>query len=150
MNTFPAQSNGLPGENFGNGCWGVPYYDGPGYDGKDDDTQDRLPTRCPNVQEGIPICQRLGKKIILSLGGAWVQGGIYPAYSLTGKADGEAFAEFLWGAYGPYNKTWEDAGGIRPLDRGLYNTDTTQRIDVDGFDFDIELAQTGEMIFSVP
>jgi chitinase len=148
VNTFIAQSNGWPGENFGNGCWGppdYPYYNAPGYGGKDNDTNDRLPTRCPWVAEGIPVCQSLGKKVILSLGGAWLtpkEGGTYPAYSLTGTTDGEAFAEFLWGAYGPYQKSWTDAGNPRPLDggdTGLHGN----HIDIDGFDFDIELPSSG-------
>ena len=65
---------------------------------------------------------------------------------MTGAKDGIAFAEFLWGSYGPYKKSWEDAGNARPLDRGLDNLNTNIRIDVDGFDFDIELPSTGKSL----
>jgi chitinase len=102
-----------------------------------------LPTRCPNLQQDIPICQALGKKILLSLGGDTSAS----PYQLTGASDGLAFAEWIWGAYGPYNQTWVDHSptNYRPLDRGLYNTDATPyyQIDIDGFDFDIERLPTG-------
>jgi hypothetical protein len=148
MNAFPAQGNGLPGFVAGDyGCWGpegYPYYQGPGYDGDNDPENNLLPSRCPNIQQDIPLCQQLGKKILLSLGGGSGN------YQLTGAADGVAFAEFLWGAYGPYNQSWIDlnpATNIRPFDRGLYNTSTSTdyQIDIDGFDFDIELAPTGKL-----
>jgi chitinase len=49
--------------------------------------------------------------------------------------------------YGPYNQTWVDNGGLRPLDRGFYNTSTSPayQIDIDGFDFDIEIGPTGKI-----
>lgn len=55
----------------------------------------------------------------------------------------------LWNMYGPYNASYVAGGGVRPLDRGYSNveTDPYYQIDVDGFDFDIELASTGQ-IFS--
>ena len=51
----------------------------------------------------------------------------------------------LWQMYGPYNATYVNAGGIRPLDRSSTNAnlDPYYQIDVDGFDFDIEVASTG-------
>lgn len=54
--------------------------------------------------------------------------------------DGVYLAKFLWGAYGPYQQAWVDAGGVRPLDGGWSGTDASMKIDVDGFDFDIEKA----------
>lgn len=86
----------------------------------------------------------MGKKILLSLGGDYLTG----PYQVTGVTEGVAFAEWLWGAYGPYNQTWIDLNpeaNIRPFDRGLYNTDPSSdyQIDIDGFDFDIERAPTG-------
>jgi chitinase len=153
MNTFPAQGNGLPGFVAGDyGCWpppAYPYYDGPGYDLIDNPLDNALPTRCPYIQQDIPLCQQLGKKILLSLGGAAVDGN----YQLTGATDGVAFAEWIWGAYGPYNQTWiniDPTTNIRPWDRGLYNTDSSNyyQIDIDGFDFDIEIAPTGKILIN--
>jgi chitinase len=134
---FPQQTSGsLPGENFGNACWGDPTY--PGSDGQ-------LPERCLWLQNDIPYCQKtLSKKIVLSLGGGTLN------YQLTGKQAGIDFANQLWQMYGPYNATYVAQGGIRPLDRGYYNTDTGPyyQIDVDGFDFDIEFNSTGTTNFS--
>lgn len=145
---FPAQGNGLPGFVSGdNGCWGLPYpnYAGPGYDGIDNPLADSLPTTCPYIQQDIPICQQLGKKILISLGGAANTG----SYQLTGATDGVAFAEWIWGAYGPYNQTWVDLSpsNVRPFDRGWYNTDPSPdyQIDIDGFDFDIERSPLGKI-----
>lgn len=135
INVFPDQGNGLIGENFGNKCYGDSYYQGPG----NDPAENQLPTRCPTVQEDIPYCQSIGKKILLSLGGAT------NTYALTGTDEGIALADFLWGAYGPLTAEWTAAGGIRPLDRGSSNTDTSTeyQIDIDGFDFDIEYPSAG-------
>ncbi|APA07296.1 hypothetical protein sscle_02g020660 [Sclerotinia sclerotiorum 1980 UF-70] len=138
MNVFPAQGDGYPAENFGNACYGQPIFTpGPGYPLGDVDTsKDQLYVQCPGIQEGIPYCQSLGKKILLSLGGA------SNTYQLTGVADGEYFADFLWGSYGPFKQSWLDNGGIRPMDGGYYGTDPNIHIDIDGFDFDIEIAPT--------
>ncbi|KAJ8058552.1 hypothetical protein OCU04_012731 [Sclerotinia nivalis] len=138
MNVFPAQGDGYPAENFGNACYGQPIFTpGPGYPLGDVDTsKDQLYVQCPGIQEGIPYCQSLGKKILLSLGGA------SNTYQLTGVADGEYFADFLWGSYGPFKQSWLDNGGIRPMDGGYYGTNPNIHIDIDGFDFDIEIAPT--------
>jgi chitinase len=82
----------------------------------------------------IPVCQKIyGKKIILSLGGG--AGG----YQLTGAANGEAFAHFIWGAFGPQTQDWLDKGLPRPFD-GPHNSS----VEVDGFDFDIEIQSPGK------
>lgn len=145
INTFPAQSNGWIGTNYGNACWaGVD--DAPGYDGKDNNTNNRLLTTCPTVAGGITVCQAQGKKVLLSLGGAFTQtAGGPPPYDLTGKADGIALANFLWGAYGPYKQSWVAAGNPRPLDgyTSALVADASHHIDIDGFDFDIELPSSG-------
>lgn len=79
------------------------------------------------------VCQStFGKKIILSLGGA------SSTYQLTGAAEGTAFADFLWGAFGPQTASWISSGLPRPFD-GPNNL----AVEVDGFDFDIEYAPTG-------
>jgi hypothetical protein len=81
--------------------------------------------------------------MVLSIGGG------VAGYKLENYADGVALAEFLWGAYGPYKKSWTDAGKPRPLDLGYYNNDTTKRIDIDGFDFDIEFLGPGESLDTI-
>lgn len=147
IDLFPKQANGLVEENFSNQCWGPGYanYTGPG-----DQPQDNfLYTRCPYLQQDIYYCQtQTNKKILLSLGGANVPG--KELYDLSGAADGEYLADFLWGAYGPidqqYNEVWVAAGSVRPLDRGLYNTDLTMAVDFDGFDFDIEVTSSGKTV----
>jgi hypothetical protein len=95
-------------ENFGNQCWNG-NYTGPGYNGVNNPANNFLYRQCPQLQEDIYYCQtQTKKKILLSLGG---EGG---NYQLNGKADGEYLADFLWGAYGPYNASWVAAGGVRP------------------------------------
>jgi chitinase len=132
---FPQQNGGLPGEGFGNQCWGTPTYAG---------SDGTLPVNCPLLQDDLPYCQKvMNKKIILSVGGGTA------TYQLTGKQAGIDFATMLWQMYGPYNSTYVDGGGIRPLDRSSNNTDTSPfyQIDIDGFDFDIEVASTGKEFF---
>ena len=132
IDRFPAQGNGWPGTNFGNQCWGGSYvYSGPG----NDSALNQLQSECPQLVADIPICQSVyGKKIVLSLGGG--RGG----YQLTGATDGEAFADFLWGAFGPQTQDWLDQSLPRPFD-GPNNSS----VEVDGFDFDIEIQSLGEM-----
>ena len=132
---FPQQTGGIPGEAFGNQCWGTPTY--PGSNGA-------TPENCPLIQEDLPYCQKVAnKKIVLSVGGGTA------TYQLTGKQAGIDFGTMLWQMYGPYNASYVTAGGIRPLDRSFTNTNTDPyyQIDVDGFDFDIEVQTTGK-IFS--
>lgn len=130
VNIFPAQGNGFPGTNFGNQCWGPPYvYPGPG----NNPTLNQLQSECPNLVADIPICQgTYSKKIVLSLGGA------SQTYQLTGASDGVAFADFLWGAFGPQTPSWPASGQPRPFDGP-----NGQEVEVDGFDFDIEMPSTG-------
>jgi chitinase len=98
VDVFPAQGNGFPGTNFGNQCWGPPYvYPGPG----NNPSLNQLLSECPNLIADIPICQgTYSKKIVLSLGGA------SQTYQLTGASNGVAFADFLWGAFGPQTPSW--------------------------------------------
>jgi chitinase len=134
VDVFPAQGNGYPGDNFGNQCWGPPYvYPGPG----NDPSLNQLQSECPNIVADIPICQSTySKKIILSLGGST------QTYQLTGASAGIAFADFLWGAFGPQTPAWLASGLPRPFD-GPNN----QSVEVDGFDFDIEIPSTGLSLF---
>ncbi|KAI6712453.1 hypothetical protein JHW43_005002 [Diplocarpon mali] len=134
INVFPSKANGLVGANFGNQCWAsYGYHKGPGYGGNHNADHDRLHKRCPFLQDDIHYCQtKTNKKILLSLGGQLGD------YHLNGEAEGEHLADFLWKAYGPYDEEWVKAGGVRPLDGGFISTDLTRKVDVDGFDFDIE------------
>lgn len=76
---------------------------------------------CPFIGPDVIECQKTyGKKIFLSIGGG------YPAdYFFSSDANARAFADFIWGAWGPVNSSWT---GPRPWGNAV----------VDGFDFDIE------------
>jgi chitinase len=93
----------------------------------------QLQSEYPQLVEDIPVCQSVyGKKIILSLGGG---GG---GYQLTGAANGEAFADFIWGAFGPQTQAWLDQGLPH-----LFDGPNNSSVEVDGFDFDIEILLPG-------
>ncbi|KAK2010409.1 chitin recognition protein [Colletotrichum eremochloae] len=123
VHLFPAQANGYPGTNFGNRC-GDQVYPGPG----NDPSKNQLKSYCPTLNTQIPQCQQqYGKKILLSLGGG------VTAYQLTGQAEGETLATYLWMMFGPKDPKWT---GPRPFDNN------GQTVEVDGFDMDIEHAST--------
>lgn len=104
-------------------------YPGPG----PDPSEDQLQSQCPLINEDIPLCQKThGKKIILSLGGATA------TYALNGTLSGVAFADFLWGAFGPQTADWLAQGLPRPFDGP-----NGEAVEVDGFDYDIEHPSTG-------
>ncbi|KFY35307.1 hypothetical protein V494_06030 [Pseudogymnoascus sp. VKM F-4513 (FW-928)] len=128
INYFPEQGNGWPGSNYASSCW-AETYTAPGYKGVNNPDHNRLFNHCPDMAQDIQYCQSKGKKMLLSLGGG------PKTYSLTGKEDGEAFADFLWAAYGPATGDWH---GPRPFDPipGTEGDDIPTV--VDGFDFDIE------------
>ena len=115
VNVFPDQPNG-PGNDYGNGCgsdlWVTP-------DGK----QTQILTQCYQIAEDIKTCQAAGKKILASIGGA-TPGGNF----LASKASAVAFADFLWGSFGPLQDPT-----LKQFPRP-FGTDTI----VDGFDLDIE------------
>lgn len=71
---------------------------------------------CPDVAKDIKICQKLGVKIFLSLGGG------SGAYGLGSNAEGKSFAKVLWNTFGG------GSSNRRPFDDAV----------VDGFDLDIE------------
>lgn len=139
INLFPAQANGWPGSNYASSCW-AEYYDAPGYHGVDNNTNNLLLSHCPGMAQDIQYCQSQGKKILLSLGGAT------PEYNLTGAVDGVAFADFLWGAYGPLTDAW--AGKPRPFDPLPGTEGEGIPTIVDGFDFDIEHPDSGKTTVS--
>lgn len=116
INGFPRARGDYPSSNFANAC-GSAYYQYP------NGTTSGLLKSCPGIGPGIKTCQANGKKVLLSIGGA------YPTdYSLASVDIAEYFADFLWGAFGPQTTTWVNAGKPRPFGDAA----------VDGFDLDIE------------
>lgn len=117
VKVFPdeAGSNGYPGTDFGNACGGV-------YTTSGGQTTQLLGP-CPGIEADIKACQANGKKILLSLGG-----GDAPGAYLASDTTAVAFADFLWGAFGPVTEEWTTAGNPRPFGDAV----------IDGFDFDIE------------
>ncbi|KIX09252.1 uncharacterized protein Z518_00331 [Rhinocladiella mackenziei CBS 650.93] len=114
VNVFPDQENG-PGTNYANACGGD-YWVAP------DGTQTQMFKTCYQIAEDIPKCQQMGKKIFASIGGA------SPGNFIASTDSAKAFADFLWGSFGPL----QDPDLIqfpRP-----FGTDVI----VDGFDLDIE------------
>ena len=114
MNIFPDQgAGGYPGLNLGNAC-------GAGVYTNEQGIPTQLLSGCTNVAEDIPICQRLGKKILLSIGGASPD-----TYRINDPTSAVNFADFVWNAFGPMQPSYH---GPRPFKDAV----------VDGFDFDIE------------
>lgn len=72
---------------------------------------------CTQIAEDIETCQSLGKKVLLSLGGA------SGSYLFSDDSQAETFAQTLWDTFGEGTGASE-----RPFDSAV----------VDGFDFDIE------------
>lgn len=75
-----------------------------------------LDTSCPNMEEDIISCQKLGKKVLLSLGGA------VGTYGFTSDEVAAEYASVLWNSFGGGTST------RRPFGTAV----------VDGFDLDIE------------
>ncbi|EXJ91530.1 hypothetical protein A1O3_00078 [Capronia epimyces CBS 606.96] len=118
VNVFPDQAganNGYPATNYGNAC-GSPYWVAP------DGTQTEMFTSCWQIAEDIPVCQALGKKILVSIGGD------SPGNFIASSQSAKDFADFLWGAYGPPQDTTQT----------LYPRPFGVDVVVDGFDLDIE------------
>ncbi|KAF3941392.1 Endochitinase [Dactylella cylindrospora] len=102
-------TGGVIETNFGNQCYGPA---SPGTNFVYD---------CPQLQEDIPACQALGKKILLSIGGG------LPAdwYYLTTEAEAQQAADDIFAAFGPEDPNWTRG---RPFGDAV----------VDGFDLDLE------------
>jgi chitinase len=115
VNVFPDQQNG-PGNDYGNACGSTPWT-------APDGTQTQMLTECSQIAEDIKTCQAAGKKIFASIGGA-TPGGNFLASSDSALA----FADFLWGTFGPLQDPT-----LTQFPRP-FGTDTI----VDGFDLDIE------------
>lgn len=122
INTSPenAGGSGYPGDNFAAHCW-AGYYSNNGH-------ESLLLSDCPYLVPGIEICQQVyNKKVLLSIGGYTDWG----SYTLSNASMGVEFADFLWGAFGPYEESW--GSQPRPFD-----SSAESRVAVDGYDFDIE------------
>lgn len=113
---------GYPGTNFGAHCWAEWY--------EADGSASNLLSECPHLTPGIAVCQQLGKKVLISIGGVYDV--IGDNYRVSSWDNGVEFAKFMWGAFGPIDSAWVEAGKPRPFDDG-----TTSNA-VDGYDFDIE------------
>ena len=108
-----------PGTNFAGHCWAGTY-------SNEDGIGSNLLSECHTIKEDVGYCQEKGVKILLSIGGDPVG----KKYEVTTEENGKYFAEFLYGAFGPYDEEWN---GPRPFDAS-----ETEHTAVDGFDFDIE------------
>ncbi|KAK4692582.1 hypothetical protein P7C71_g4654, partial [Lecanoromycetidae sp. Uapishka_2] len=115
LNVFPDQSGGYPGTNFGNQCGSETYKNPSG-------SSSPLLSYCPNIGPDIKTCQSMGKKVLLSLGGA-----IPNNQHVNSDTTAVNFANFLWRAFGP-DKESSTSTFPRPFGNAV----------VDGFDFDIE------------
>lgn len=114
---------GYPGTNFGAHCWAEWY--------EADGSTSSLLSECPSLTPGIAVCKQLGKKVLLSIGGVY-DPLVGDDYTISTWDNGVAFAEFVWGAFGPRDSHWVTSGKPRPFDDGTtYNA-------VDGYDFDLE------------
>ncbi|KAH7302828.1 glycoside hydrolase family 18 protein [Stachybotrys elegans] len=85
---------------------------------------------CPQIEEDIQTCQRLGKTIMLSIGGA-----TYSDKGFVSSSDAVSWVDTLWAAFGP-----EQPGSkiLRPFGAAV----------VDGFDLDLESAQSHMVPFA--
>ncbi|EAT92360.2 hypothetical protein SNOG_00865 [Parastagonospora nodorum SN15] len=115
VNGFPSKEGEYPATNFANACWGT-YYPDP----FDSEKKSGLLKDCPSINEGIAVCRKNNKKVLLSLGG-----GLPTNYYLPDEKTTTWFAKFLVGAFGPKQDGWT---GPRPIGDEF----------VDGFDLDLE------------
>ncbi|KAI6782540.1 uncharacterized protein J7T54_003551 [Emericellopsis cladophorae] len=121
VNVAPEHGNGYPGTNFAGHCGGG-VYTAPNGEPSD------LLSECQILKEDIPKCKEKGVTILLSIGGVFNED--TSNYEVSSVENGVDFADFLYGAFGPYNPDWE---GPRPFD-----LDEDNHTSVDGFDLDIE------------
>ena len=131
VNNSPEQDPsglGYPGTDFSTHCISAKYKDPKNVDSK-------LLAQCGELAADVRYCQKKGKKMLLSIGGDWNP----PTanYTISSPPAGEAFADFVWGAFGPKTDAWTKA---RPFDDyyGGADSDADKYFSFDGFDFDIE------------
>ncbi|KAI9903660.1 hypothetical protein N3K66_000189 [Trichothecium roseum] len=130
VNEAPENSpSGYPGTNFAGHCWAGTYNNTEG-------VPSNLLSNCVGMKEDIGYCQSRGVKVLLSIGGEYDAG--TSNYEVTTEDNGRAFADFLYGAFGPYDPDWD---GPRPFDSDDDGAGGQQQhTEVDGWDFDIEKA----------
>lgn len=115
-----------PGTDFAMHCVGAYYQDA-------QDRDSKLLSKCGLIAADVRYCQKKGKKVLLSIGG---HVSATTDYSISSPPEGEYFADFIWGAFGPYNPSWTKA---RPFDDFYGGADEgDEHFVFDGFDFDIE------------
>ncbi|KAI1392303.1 glycoside hydrolase superfamily [Hypoxylon trugodes] len=121
VNNSPENGNGTgyPGTNFAAHCAAEVY--------SNNNRKSKLLSSCSYIKDDIQKCQRLGKKVLLSVGGEF---SATSNYTLSTVQAGIDFAEFLYQAFGPYKSSYH---GPRPFDPS-----STSHTTIDGFDFDIE------------
>ncbi|XWW94246.1 hypothetical protein V2A60_002189 [Cordyceps javanica] len=112
--------SGWPGIGFAAHCWATAY--------DNNGVPSQLLNHCGTIQEDLQYCRDKGIKMLLSIGGVWDKQ--KSDYRVTTEKNGREFADFLWGAFGPYDASWK---GPRPFDGPSGHSA------VDGFDFDLEL-----------
>ncbi|OAA60149.1 Glycoside hydrolase, subgroup, catalytic core [Cordyceps fumosorosea ARSEF 2679] len=124
---------GYPGIGFAAHCWatGFPV----------NGVQSQLLDHCGTIIEDLQYCRDKGIKMLLSIGGVWDEK--RSDYRVTTEKNGRDFADFLWGAFGPWDPSWK---GPRPFDTYV-NGVITKHTAVDGFDFDLELPQVNGQNF---
>ncbi|KAK4237836.1 putative glycoside hydrolase, partial [Achaetomium macrosporum] len=105
------------------------------YQNPDTGVNSKLLSQCGLISADIRYCQSKGKKVLLSIGGQWNPP--KADYAISSPPEGEYFADFIWGAFGPYTSAWKDKP--RPFDDFYEGEEEGQEHFVfDGFDFDIE------------
>ncbi|KAM3507304.1 hypothetical protein MY10362_001830 [Beauveria mimosiformis] len=110
-----------PGINFAAHCWADAFE----RNGK----KSQLLSHCGTIIDDLQYCRDKGIKMLLSIGGEWNEK--TADYRVTTEKNGREFADFLWGAFGPYDPSWT---GPRPFDKSRHEHSA-----IDGFDFDLEL-----------
>jgi chitinase len=130
INKSPEQDKSslkYPGSDFAVHCIEAKYKD-------PNDVDSNLLAKCGQIAADVRYCQKKGKKVLLSIGGQWDPP--HTDYTISSGPAGEYFADFIWGAFGPYNKNWE--GKPRPFDDHYGAEEGDEHFVFDGFDFDIE------------
>lgn len=119
VNNSPENAGGYPGTNFAAHCAAAVY--------AKDGVDTKLLSGCSFIKEDLQKCRKLGKKIVLSIGGEYSE---FSDYSLSSVKAGQEFAHYMFDMFGPVQ---EGYSGPRPFDLSQEET-----FCVDGFDFDIE------------
>ncbi|KAK7923032.1 glycoside hydrolase family 18 protein, partial [Apiospora marii] len=118
VNNSPENGMGYPGTNFGAHCYATVFQKST----RKGQVPTKLLTECNDMKEDIKVCQDLGKKVYLSIGGEVTATSNYAISSVDA---GIQFGQQMYDIFGPKHKGYN---GPRPFGD----------LSVDGFDFDIE------------